>query len=431
MKPIKTLLLLVLLFVFYNCTEQVTFDVLIKNGQILDGSGSASYTGDIGINADTITAIGDLKNAKGLQEIDATGLAVAPGFINMLSWATESLIEDGRSMSDIKQGVTLEVFGEGWSMGPLNEQMKSDAQKDQGDIKYDVKWTTLNEYLEHLVNKGISPNGFSIVWHSPDRFNYIGCFHPYWHSDGDDKDRTPDTWYKGNISPFQQTAHHQNTAITLFNIPEKDPWLKTPTMEEWAFKWAWRDGHADGLIKRGMLRYPKSVDEKVEVNGWIFLREGETYIGIKPLKDFYTQDNLLGRGLDGFNIVKSDHAQTGFIFEMGTKEEFGSFEKFRKKLPENKLAIDWAEMSVRYTNSKGIELHIQYNAGLPVDPDGLARSVPSVWIDDKMDITFDQWPMVESPWVNMEKSVLNIQEGNTKILVDWKGEYPVINRRNL
>jgi hypothetical protein len=115
---------------------------------------------------------------------------------------------------------------------------------------------------------------------------------------------------------------------------------------------------------------------------------------------------------------------------MGTKEEFGSFEQFQKKLPTNKLTIDWEKMTVNYTNSKGSGLRIQYNAGLPVDTDGLARSVPSVWINDKMDISFDQWPMIESPTVNMDDRVLKIQSGKTKILVDWKGEYPKINRSN-
>src|SRR5210317_4772 len=154
MKPIKTLLLLTLLFAFYNCSEQKTFDVLIKNGQILDGSGNPSYIGDIGINADTIAEIGNLKNAKGLKELDATGLAVAPGFINMLSWATESLIEDGRSMSDIQQGVTLEVFGEGRSMGPLTEAMRRELVARQGDFKFDVPWTSLGEYLDYLTERG-------------------------------------------------------------------------------------------------------------------------------------------------------------------------------------------------------------------------------------------------------------------------------------
>lgn len=184
------------------------------------------------------------------------------------------------------------------------------------------RWVPGGDYTDH------DNNGFSIVWHSPDRFNYIGCYHPYWYSDGDEPGRTPDTWYKGNISPFQQTALHKNTVITLFNIPEKDPWPERPNPS----KWAWRDGHADNLIKRGMLRYPKSIDERVEEKGWIFLREGKTFIGIKPLKSFYEQTDLTGGGMDGFNVIKSDHAQTGFIFELGMEEEFGSFTKFRNKL---------------------------------------------------------------------------------------------------
>src|SRR5210317_366662 len=147
MKPFKTFLFLVFIITLYSCNKKEQFDVLILQGQILDGSGNASYIGDIGINADTIAAIGNLKEAKGLKEIDATGLAVAPGFINMLSWATESLIEDGRSMSDIQQGVTLEVMGEGWSMGPLNDAMKAAMLRRQGDIKYEIDWTTLGEYL--------------------------------------------------------------------------------------------------------------------------------------------------------------------------------------------------------------------------------------------------------------------------------------------
>ena len=174
MKCFKALFLLVFISTLMSCQKQETFDILIKNGQILDGSGNASYIGDVGINADTIAAIGDLKNAKGISEIDATGLAIAPGFINMLSWATESLIEDGRSMSDIKQGVTLEVFGEGWSMGPLNEQMKEDAQNDQADIKYNVNWTTLDEYLQSLVKKGITPNVASFIGATTLRIYTVG-----------------------------------------------------------------------------------------------------------------------------------------------------------------------------------------------------------------------------------------------------------------
>ena len=125
-------LYLILLLPILSCQTPVSYDIVLQNTTIYDGSGEVPYLGDIGINADTIAAIGTLDNAIGIQEIDASGLVVAPGFINMLSWAVESLIEDGKSQSDIRQGVTLEVFGEGWSMGPLNDNMKEESLKNQG-----------------------------------------------------------------------------------------------------------------------------------------------------------------------------------------------------------------------------------------------------------------------------------------------------------
>lgn len=151
-----------------------TYDLLITNALIYDGTGSAPVEGSIAINGDTIVAVGPLEAASGTQEVDAGGMAVSPGFINMLSWATESLIEDGRGMSDIKQGVTLEVMGEGWSMGPLNDQMKTDEKASQGDIKFDINWTTLGEYLEFLENKGVSPNIASFVGATTLRIHEIG-----------------------------------------------------------------------------------------------------------------------------------------------------------------------------------------------------------------------------------------------------------------
>jgi N-acyl-D-amino-acid deacylase len=154
-----------LLFCFYicSCTSKTTYDLIIRNGTIYDGNGGKPFTADIGINADTIAFIGDLKNASAKNETDAKRQAVAPGFINMLSWATESLIQDGRSQSDIRQGVTLEVMGEGTSMGPLNAKMKSELQKAQGDIRYKISWNTLGEYLNFLEKKGISTNVASFI----------------------------------------------------------------------------------------------------------------------------------------------------------------------------------------------------------------------------------------------------------------------------
>jgi len=166
---------LILILLISSCSSHKDYDILIKNGTIADGSGNPPYIGSVGINADTIAAVGKLK-ATGRLEIDATDLVVAPGFINMLSWATESLIQNGRSESDIMQGVTLEVFGEGWSMGPLNKNLKKELQLPtaQGDIKYDIDWNTLDEYLQSLVRRGISPNVASFIGATTVRINHIG-----------------------------------------------------------------------------------------------------------------------------------------------------------------------------------------------------------------------------------------------------------------
>ncbi len=141
---------------------------------IYDGNGGPPYASDIAINNDSIAFIGDLKNATAKNEIDAKGMAVAPGFINMLGQGTETLIEDGRSQSDIRQGVTLEVFGEGWSMGPLNAKMKNEMQSDQPLIKYKVGWTTLKEYLGFLEKKGISCNVASFIGATTVRMYVVG-----------------------------------------------------------------------------------------------------------------------------------------------------------------------------------------------------------------------------------------------------------------
>ena len=165
---------LLVLAIAGGCAQSHRYDILIRGGTIYDGSGDAPYVGDVAINGDRIAAVGHLDNARGKTVIDATGLAVAPGFINMLSWANESLIADGRGLSDICQGVTLEVLGEGRSMGPLNERMKQEWRERQGDIHYDVTWTTLGEYLDDLVDRGISPNVASFVGATTIRMHELG-----------------------------------------------------------------------------------------------------------------------------------------------------------------------------------------------------------------------------------------------------------------
>ena len=164
--------LLILLVI--GCQKNPDYDIIIRNGNIYDGSGGKSHKSDLAISGDTISAIGDLSKFSAKTEIDANGLAVAPGFINMLSWANESLIEDGRSLSDLMQGVTTEIMGEGWSMGPFNDEMKKESLEEQGDIKYKIEWTSLKEYLDFLQKKGISCNVASFVGSGTVRIYVLG-----------------------------------------------------------------------------------------------------------------------------------------------------------------------------------------------------------------------------------------------------------------
>ena len=155
-----------------TCLPLAAYDVILLGGTIYDGSGDKPYTGDIAFNGDKIAAIGDIGEATAPLVIDVTGLAVAPGFVNMMCWANESLIEDGHSQSDIRQGVTLEIMGEGESMGPLNDRMKAEMLQLQGDIRYDISWTTLAQYLEFLEKRGVSPNVASFIGAATPR-NYV------------------------------------------------------------------------------------------------------------------------------------------------------------------------------------------------------------------------------------------------------------------
>lgn len=152
-----------------------TYDLLIRNGIVYDGSGAAAQHVDVAVRGDRIVALLPAGSpASATRTVDAGGHAVAPGFINIHSWATESLIVDGRGMSDTMQGVTLEVFGEGWSMGPLNAAMKADAIKQQGDITYPIQWTTLGEYLDYLQQHGVTPNIASFVGATTVRIHELG-----------------------------------------------------------------------------------------------------------------------------------------------------------------------------------------------------------------------------------------------------------------
>ena len=172
----------VALAVMVRMPAQRHFDVIVTGGTVYDGTGTPGRRADVALRGDRIVAVGDVGGATADTVIDATGLAVAPGFINMLSWSTDSLIADGRSQGEIRQGVTTQIFGEGSSMGPLTDAMKRRAVAEMGDIKYEITWTSLSEYLRALERRGVSQNVASFIGASTVREHAIGL---------DDRKATP------------------------------------------------------------------------------------------------------------------------------------------------------------------------------------------------------------------------------------------------
>jgi N-acyl-D-amino-acid deacylase len=162
---------------------QAPFDIIIRGGTVYDGTGAPGRRADVGIQGDRIAGIGELTSVSATSIIDASGLAVAPGFINMLSWSTESLLVDGRSQGEIREGVTTQIFGEGSSMGPLTPEMKRRMIEQMGDLKYSITWTSLSGYLKHLEEQGVSQNVASFIGATTIREHVIGL---------EDKPATPE-----------------------------------------------------------------------------------------------------------------------------------------------------------------------------------------------------------------------------------------------
>ncbi|HTQ28959.1 MAG TPA: D-aminoacylase [Puia sp.] len=171
----QTLTLTALFIFLFSCQQnKPLYNSIIRNGLVYDGTGAPPVKADVGINADTIAFIGDLSKEKALNEIDAKGMAVSPGFIDMQSQSMISLLQDGRSLGAVKQGVTLEVFGEGFSEGPMTDSMKKTELAQEGDIKYNIEWTSLKQYLDYLQTKGVSTNVASFVGAATVRENVLG-----------------------------------------------------------------------------------------------------------------------------------------------------------------------------------------------------------------------------------------------------------------
>src|SRR5207244_5342738 len=139
------------------------FDVLIRGGTLYDGTGAPGKRADVALRGDTIAAVGDLSRDSAKVVVDARGLAVAPGFINMLSWSVDSLLADGRGQSEIRQGVTTQIMGESHSWGPVNDAIKKRMKAEQSHIKYEIEWSTLIDYLTFLERRGVSQNVASFL----------------------------------------------------------------------------------------------------------------------------------------------------------------------------------------------------------------------------------------------------------------------------
>ena len=182
-RPGLPLLVAALTFPIASRPPQIPFDIIIRGGTVYDGTGAPGRRADVGIQGDRIAGIGELTSFSATSIIDASGLAVAPGFINMLSWSTESLLVDGRSQGEIREGVTTQIFGEGSSMGPLTPEMKRRMIEQMGDLKYSITWTSLSEYLKHLEEQGVSQNVASFIGATTIREHVIGL---------EDKPATPE-----------------------------------------------------------------------------------------------------------------------------------------------------------------------------------------------------------------------------------------------
>jgi N-acyl-D-amino-acid deacylase len=243
-------------------------DLLIRGGEIFDGSGGKPFTGDVAIDGDRITALGDVR-ARGRDELDASGLAVAPGFINVLSWSVESLIEDGRGQSDLRQGVTLEIVGEGFSMGPFNDEMKEQLREEQSDITYDVEWTTLGEYLDWLVARGISTNIASLVGAATVRIHEIGY-----------EDRPPTAQELERMTALVRRAMEEGAVglgTALIYVPAY--YAQTPELIELARASAAYDGVITCHLRSEGRRFLEALEELITI-----AREAGTRAEIYHLK---------------------------------------------------------------------------------------------------------------------------------------------------
>ena len=265
---------------------------------------------------------------------------------------------------------------------------------------------------------------FRLLYKSPDRYNFIECYHPYWRSN----DRT----WRGLNSPFEQWAQHKGMAIALFNIPTADPWVgRGRNTIDWG---ATRNEYSKNLIKEALIRYPKSIDQKTEANGWIFLREGDVYIAIRPLKVYTIDTNYTQAG--PFDVVVSPGAKNAVIFDIATKEKFATFQAFQRAVAQNPPVVDWNRLTVTYKNVKGDNLTAKWNPPKYNGPGAKENDPKAERVQVRPDITvngavvpidtdfINGSAQMKSPSVELINRVLRVRTPVGRFEVDWRGAVP-------
>ncbi len=316
---------------FANTNQNtLTVDVLVRGGTIYDGSGAHPYVADVAIVGDKIAAIGDLKSYTADKTISADGLAVAPGFINMLSWATESLLIDGRSLGDILQGVTLEVFGEGSSMGPLSPALKKNLQNRQSDYSYDIAWTTLGEYLEHLEAQGVAPNVASFVGATTIRAHVLGA-----------ADRAPNNIELNSMQELVRQAMMEGAlgiGTSLIYAPAF--YAKTDELVALTSIAAEHGGMYISHLRSEGARLLESVDELLEISRATGARAEIYHLKIAGRENWHKYEALiekLNRARDNgvevtANLYTYTAGSTGLDAAMPPWVQEGGYEAWRKRL---------------------------------------------------------------------------------------------------
>jgi hypothetical protein len=347
-------------------------------------------------------------------------------------------------------GAPYEIRGANGQFGYWGQASPPRTRLDPETLRY--VWRDRDFAIGGPVGVNFNPAGyfsayhmFNIVWKSKNRLRALEAMHPYWYSNSKEKERVrgEDYWRTTN-SPFQQFGIHRNVAITMFNIPDKDPWSTTGR----AYELGNRNEHFDNLIKLGQVRFPSTVEELTKDGDFYFFREGGVYVAIRVLKPGHTLEELEGgpwpdcgwqpslrRTLtkpDIFHVIKSREARTGFVFEVSTAEKHGSFGAFQQAMRKNPLVVDWGKLEVSYTSTHGNQLRFRYDTDYSEDAKGHIKIVPDLWINGKLrevDFDLNKWPLAESPVMTMKGGILRAEQGGNLLEVDWSGELPRISRR--